>query len=301
MYVKFLRGSREMAAIRALMAGLVDYAGLFPPASLDMVGAVRRYGEYLVGEDRWALGKFIVPATRLAEFSATFQEVRHGEHKPAWSLSVLATGDAAADAASMEAVDLDAVTIDAVEMKAASTEQAERLLRDFGLCVPVYLEFTPDMAGDFLPVLARFGARAKIRTGGITAQAFPAAEVVAEFLLKCARAKVAFKATAGLHHAMRGAYKLTYEPDCAKATMHGFVHVFLAAVLAWRGADATALIDTLTQADASAFAFGKNGVRWLGFDASADEIELTRRSFAVSYGSCSFMEPVEEAKALGWL
>jgi hypothetical protein len=86
------------AAGRALMAGLVDYAGLFPPAGLGMLEAVRRYREYLAGPDRWALGRFVVPAARLAEFGAAFEEVCCGEREPVWGLSVLGSGDAARDA-----------------------------------------------------------------------------------------------------------------------------------------------------------------------------------------------------------
>lgn len=291
----------KMTAIRALMTGLVDYAGLFPPASLDMMAAVRRYREYLSSADRWALGKFVVPAARLNEFSAAFHEECGGKCEPAWSLSVLLSGDAAVDDAAIAKLSPSATSVDAVELKASSADQAQRMLRGVKLGVPVYVEFAPAESWNMLPVLKRLGARAKIRTGGVTADAFPAMEAIAEFLLACANATVPFKATAGLHHAVRGRHNLTYEPGCATATMHGFVNVFLAAVLARRGEEDAALVDTLNVTDPSAFAFGKSAVRWLGFDAGAEEIESTRREFAVSYGSCSFTEPMEEAKALGWL
>jgi hypothetical protein len=283
------------------MRGLVDYAGLFPPASLDMLSAVQRYREYLTGEDRWALGQFVVPATRLKEFSAAFNEVCCGEREPVWRLSVLASGDGASDAAAMEELDQGAFSIDSVEMKAAGAAQAARLLEDFEPGVRAYVEFAPGDAAAMLPVLARFGARAKIRTGGVTAEAIPSTEMVAAFLAACARAKMAFKATAGLHHAVRGGYRLTYEPDSARATMHGYANVFLTAALAWRGEDARALIETLNEKDASAFVVGEDNVRWHGFDAGVDEIEAVRREFAISYGSCSFTEPVHEARTYGWL
>ena len=84
------------------MSSLIDYAGLFPPASLDMMSAVRRYREYLTHEDRWILGKFVVPAARLKEFSAAFNEVCCGEREPIWRLSVLLSGDRASDEEAME-------------------------------------------------------------------------------------------------------------------------------------------------------------------------------------------------------
>ncbi|MGC2214119.1 MAG: hypothetical protein WA602_13020, partial [Silvibacterium sp.] len=241
------------------------------------------------------------PASRLGEFSAAFEEVCCGEREPVWPLSVLLSGDAAKDAVAMNALARGPVSLDCVEMKTASPAQTELLLKGLQSGPMAYVEFAPGSAAEFLAVLARFGARAKIRTGGVTAEAFPSAEMVAEFLAACAREQVAFKATAGLHHAVRGAYRLTYEPESAVATMHGFVNVFLAAVLAYRRVEVRALIATVEEKDASAFVFGEDNVRWHGFDAGVDEIEAVRREFAISYGSCSFTEPIEEAKANGWL
>ena len=56
--------------VDALAAGLVDYAGLFPPASLDMATAVRNYAAYRAASQRRMLGRFIVPVSRLPEFAA---------------------------------------------------------------------------------------------------------------------------------------------------------------------------------------------------------------------------------------
>jgi hypothetical protein len=53
-----------METTRALMHGIVDYAGLFPPASLDMPKTVANYARYRSGEDRWALGRLVVPLKR---------------------------------------------------------------------------------------------------------------------------------------------------------------------------------------------------------------------------------------------
>jgi hypothetical protein len=285
-----------MTAIRALLTGLVDYAGLFPPQSLDMLRAVRKYRGYLSSVDRWALGRFVIPVSRLAEFSTAFNEVCCGEREPMWRLSVLSSGDAARDEEGIEGLARGAMLVDSLEMKAVTTAQAERLLADSGTGTARYVEFAPLAAASMLPVLARFGARAKIRMGGVTADAFPTVDTVAEFLAACARAKVAFKATAGLHHAVRGTYPLTYEPQSARSTMHGFVNVFLAAVLAYRGESQSSIAATLEETNTGAFIFGDESVRWLGFEAGVDEIEVTRRRFAISYGSCSFSEPIEEAR-----
>lgn len=290
-----------MTAGHALIANLVDYAGLFPPAGLDMLTAVRRYREYLSGEDRWALGRFIVPTPRLDDFQSAFHEVCCGEHEPIWGLSVLGSGDSARDAAALEGLARGAVRVDSIEVKAGSPSEAERYLTQLGSEAALYVEFPSAMIGAFLPVLAVFGARAKLRTGGVTAEAFPSLDAVADFMLACARARVAFKSTAGLHHALRGRHNLTYEASSAQTAMHGFANVFLGAVLAWRGADKSAVMETLRLEQPSAFAFGEESVRWLKFEAGVEAIAAARREFAMSYGSCSFTEPLEEAKALRWM
>ncbi len=289
------------ASGRALMAGLIDYAGLFPPAGLDMPSAVRHYREYLGGPDRWALGRFVVAASRLREFESAFDEVCCREREPNWSLSVLRQGDPNSDSTAIHELVQGAVTVESIEMKAASPAMTRQSLANWArtqTSISIYVEFPPAEAKSILPILASAGARVKLRTGGVTANAFPSSESIAEFLLACAQAHVPFKATAGLHHAIRGEYKLTYDTQSAQTTMYGFANVFLAAVLARRGAEKQALIDTLEARD---FTFTDQEVRWLDFKANSDEITAARRKFAISYGSCSFAEPIEEARKLGWI
>ena len=76
-------------ALRSLLTGLIDYAGLFPPAGLGMEAAVRNYDSYVRDEHAWMLGRFIVPAARLAEYEDTV--CNSGVDASGWSLSVLAT------------------------------------------------------------------------------------------------------------------------------------------------------------------------------------------------------------------
>jgi hypothetical protein len=143
--------------------------------------------------------------------------------------------------------------------------------------------------------IKRRGLRAKIRTGGVTADAFPSINDVAAFLRKCKAAGVAFKATAGLHHPLRCVKALTYEPNAPIGTMHGFVNVFLAAAMLDH-ADAI-----LAESDPRAFAFDDDGASWRDQRVSVDELVRLRTEFAISFGSCSFEEPVGDLKELGWL
>ena len=86
-----------IGAIRSLFDSLIDYAGLFPPAGLDMCAAVQNYATYHAGEFAWMLGRFIQPVTRLQELEpAARQDVPERQSDDQiWRLSVLAGTDLA--------------------------------------------------------------------------------------------------------------------------------------------------------------------------------------------------------------
>ena len=90
-------------ALGAFMHGLIDYAGLFPPAQLDLEPALRNYATYLRGDDRWLLGRFILPATRLDELAVNAALL--GDHDEPCPLSLLVGGGATAEAALAKAQD----------------------------------------------------------------------------------------------------------------------------------------------------------------------------------------------------
>ena len=142
---------------------------------------------------------------------------------------------------------------------------------------------------------------AKVRTGGLTPEAIPSSEALADFLGEAASRHIAFKATAGLHHPIRSLHPLTYAPDSPCATMHGFVNVFVAAAFAWQGAERDAILDVLNEGDAGAFQFLTGELRWRGRSITVAEVQCARRDFAHSFGSCSFAEPIADLQALGWL
>jgi hypothetical protein len=290
-----------MSAARALIAELIDYAGLFPPAALDMNTVVRNYAQYADGEESWALGRLIVPVSRLPEFTDAFNEVCCDEREKAWLLSVLGSDDLIDSEARVAAFTQGAALIDTIELKAGEHEYAERLLSHVSERLTAYVEFPPEKVREMLPVLANYGARAKIRMGGLTPESFPGSETVARFMIGCADAQVPFKATAGLHHSIRGDYPLTYEAGSATAVMHGFVNVFLAAALAWLGKEEELIIATLEEKSAETFRFAEDRVSWHENILTAGQIGSMRRDFGIDFGSCSFLEPVNELKALGWL
>lgn len=290
-----------MSATRALMAGMIDYAGLFPPAALDMKTVVGSYSEYASGQESWALGRLIVPAGRLPEFTEVFNEVCCDEREKAWLLSVIGSDNPAENAVQIQSFTQGAVLVDTIELKAGDAVNAERLLTGLPDGVIPYIEFAPEKAIEMLPVLSRFGALAKIRMGGLTPEAIPDPVTVARFLIACADSQIAFKATAGLHHAVRGEYQPDDDPDGEPVIMHGFMNLFLAAALAWLGKEEEVIVATLEEESPMVFKVAEESIRWHTNALTTSQIGTMRRDFGIEFGSCSFTEPIEELKALGWL
>jgi hypothetical protein len=142
------------------------------------------------------------------------------------------------------------------------------------------------------------GARAKIRTGGVVADAFPTSREIVAFIASCQRESVPFKATAGLHHPLRGSYRLTYEANSSIATMYGFLNVFLAAALVYSGRSEETARSVLEESDPAAFTFTDNAIIWRDLEVDVNQITKFRSSFGISFGSCSFREPIDELAAL---
>jgi hypothetical protein len=290
-----------MTAAHVLLDGLIDYAGLFPPASLDMQTAVRNYSLYRASDEAWMLGRFIVPARGLSEFSTAFSEACCGERMVPWLLSVLSTGDAAEDAHLVASLIEGAAFLDAIEFKVESSAQVEAQLGLIPSGMAAYAEFTAQQLAEILPVLKKFDARAKIRTGGVTADTIPSTQQVAAFLIACAKAKIPFKATAGLHHPLHSTQMLTTEENSATATMHGFINLFVAATIAYQGAPESDVIELLNEQSSASFQWGKSALKWGSYRLTVKQIREAREEFAIGFGSCSFAEPVNELKALGWI
>ena len=330
----------EPGAIHALMSGLIDYAGLFPPAKLSMVAAVSNYAKYAASTDAWMLGRFILPVSKIEEFrkaSASHLSKRWSEEEDgggAWPISAIIDGDLNEDLDSVFAFNTEhaeekngLAVIDAIEIKVPPTSEtdpapslgfieaaleimAEGVYPFFELPVVRVTRLSepgssssssesfPDLRGA-IAALSGADAGAKVRTGGITSAAIPSSRAVAEFIVACAQADVPFKATAGLHHAIRAEHPLTYEPNCPRAVMHGFLNVFIAAAMVQEyRIDAEATAKILEEPDARKFLITPDTLAWGPGQVGIESLERTRELFALSYGSCSFDEPVQELRAL---
>jgi hypothetical protein len=296
-----------MSAIQVLLRHSIDYAGLFPPAGLPMSSAVANYARYRADEAAWALGRFILPANRLPEFEAAVKQ--HLSVQPAtqpWRLSALVGPDLEADLdqvtgfnARQVSIGLPATTIDTLEVKASSVAIVEDTIQRIPDPLQIYFEvpIDPDPA-ELITVIARRRSRAKVRTGGVTPEAFPQTTDLIRFFQDCIRAHVPFKATAGLHHPLRAEYRLTYSPDSPSGVMFGFLNLFLAAAFLQAGMSQKLAARVLEETSPRALKIDDAGLTWRDHRVGTDALGSMRKDVFHSFGSCSFTEPISELEAL---
>jgi hypothetical protein len=292
---------RPPRALEAFAAGLIDYAGLFPPAGLSMADAVAQFGRYRQSPTAWALGRFVVPVARLGELEreAAALSGRDEIDRP-WPLAALASSSHHGDfgrIAEFNAAHAGSeapwhARIRSAEIKAASPADVERACASAPPGLELYFEAPADAAIDDLCRAAAVSGHAlKLRTGGTTFDAFPPSAVVARALAACAAARVPFKATAGLHHAVRGLHPVSDEAGAPSAAMHGFLNLFVAALLLYAGkADAAMATQVLEDELGGSFRFDEDGLSWRDRGLTTREVVAARR-FARSFGSCSFADP----------
>lgn len=317
-------------AFRAFMAALIDYAGLFPPAALDMQAAVDRYAAHRRLAEAWMLHRFIAPAEGLGAFAAAAgPHLKSGER---WGLTVLvgARDDAAVALARTDAqgdavAGLEAATDDRAQVEALETavpaaaagagcgDFLARLgesLADAGLGGRELFVETPSGGDDaaVLEAIAGMAARfagpdgafprigVKLRCGGLVADAFPSPGRLAAVIAAAGDLGLALKFTAGLHHPVR------HRADDPAVMMHGFLNVFGAGILAREaGLAGDRLIACLAETEPAAFTFTEAGFAWRDLGVDTDAVARARSRWLAGFGSCSFLEPRDDLAALGLL
>lgn len=299
---------RPASSMRLLLNRIVDYAGLFPPASLDMASAVGQYAEHASGPFAWAMGRFVLPSARLEEFERDGAAALPHESARSWALSALVSSDVEEDIERIvqfnerhRDVRSGAVLVDTVELKVHGRGEvahaAELLDRHFASYMEVPVAEDP---AELIAAIADTHAKAKIRTGGVTPEAFPATAQVVRFIASCVEHGVAFKATAGLHHPWRGEYRLTYAADAPSGTMYGCLNLLLATAALHAGLGEGAATRLLEERDRESVEFDEAGLRWRGAGISIDAVRRARESM-VAFGSCSFREPIEDLRGMSLL
>jgi hypothetical protein len=304
-------------SLRTLLTGVIDYAGLFPPARLPLDRTLANYIRYRQENARWMLGRLVLPAARLGELHA-FHDSLFASGPPL-AISALGRGG------NSEGEFLEGLTLDLEAIASCRAEYGDRvdvavletrlpagpemvaLIKEAAEDAEqgeVFSFFEIGLSGDWQATLAHLvqgcaasgRAGLKLRCGGLEASAFPSVDQVADVIEDCVVAQVPLKFTAGLHHPLHCFDKKL------KTSMHGFINVFLAGVLTTehRLAEPT-LRELLLEENPAAFRWEADSVGWREWSVAAAEVELARRYCVTSFGSCSFEEPQADLRALGWL
>ena len=301
------------ASLQALLKHSIDYAGMFPPCSLDLEPALQNQAEYVCSPDAWMLGAFVLS---VEQFDAAKQLLSRFD--PLHPLRIAALGprteNADAFLAALEKADaaigslsrhnVDLVSISHFEMllphdvDLALLKEARSIVGD----LPVFWEAPPDKAEQTIALVAEHNSDAdvasfgcKLRTGGVTADAFPTSAQIAGALVAPATHQVPIKFTAGLHHPLRQ-YR-----DEVRTKMYGFLNVLGAAVLAaehrWDTHQTSIMLE---DENLDSFSFAHDVFAWREWKIDIERLQYRRR-FVASFGSCSFDEPRDDLGALGLL
>lgn len=298
------------ASLRALLEHSIDYAGMFPPCSLELEPALTNHARYVRLHDRWMLNAFVLP---VGQFDAAKQFLP--QFDPMHPLCISALGPKAENATafrealvetdeairSLSAHNVDLVSICQVEMFLPEDVDSSLLkeARSIMGSLPVFWEAPAERAERTIALLAEYNSNAddptfgyKMRTGGVTTDAFPKSAQIAAALVVPVPHQVPIKFTAGLHHPLR-----QYREE-VQTKMHGFLNVLGAAVLAaehrWDAAQTTAMLE---DEGVSSFKFDNEFFAWRDWKIDIQRLR-DRRRFVTTFGSCSFDEPLDDLRAL---
>ncbi|MEM7783102.1 MAG: hypothetical protein AAF623_07095 [Planctomycetota bacterium] len=304
-----------MNALQELLTNTVDYAGLFPPASLSLDQVVANYSQYQASDEKSMLARLILPANKLQAFEKEVQSSPDVTGLP-WKISGLVppiqfnNGTASAEALENALATIqkfnsdhsDIGQVDVVEVKVTNESELNATVESIPESIIPFIEI-PLAKLELLDQISAARSTqkvfAKIRTGGIAPELIPSVQSVASFIIRCASLELGFKATAGLHHPIRSEYRLTYEEDSKIATMHGYLNLFVAASIAFHHKTP---IDTITAiletSDANQFKITPQAISWRDLTVTGEQIRKFRERGLASFGSCSFLEPVSEIVAI---
>jgi len=276
-----------------LLAGLVDDAGLFPPESLPMAEALARHRSDEAAGHPMLSHRFLCPASRLDELLVAWAEVAGAEDGPLRLGVIVDTGVEGLDTARDNVAGEPALALEMLEVPAPSADTVGAVLEALAGCSEAAFIEGP-RTPDWVKAVAAAGAAgaaglrgAKVRCGGARADLFPSPEELAAFVCACFEHGVPFKATAGLHGAVR------HRDGQTGFVHHGFLNLLLAAARAAKGMAAGEVAAVLASTDGPALAAEARAL-------SGREVSAARLLFR-AYGSCSTSEPPEEAAALGLL
>ncbi|MBK6507553.1 MAG: hypothetical protein IPG02_18390 [Ignavibacteria bacterium] len=316
-----------LTSVKGFLHNTIDYAGLFPPASLNLEDSFDNFVEYSNGSYNWMLSKFICPFRKtkdlslLPGFKSSTQKIR---------LSLLSASSLKTDEFLLLFKDdilsyrklpdefHDKSIFETIELK-FPLELVERNSKD---SIRIFLDSLSEIVKEHfdhrififceLPLIGDFDhnlkntvkeicehneafndAGFKLRTGGTDPSDIPSPDILVSSIRQCLVHNVTLKFTAGMHHPIRHLDK------GMNAKMHGFVNVFGAGILAFRHTISDReLREMISDEDPANFKFSYDAFEWREWKSDTEEIHGARNGLVLSFGSCSFDEPVEDLKKL---
>ncbi len=282
-------------------AAFVDYAGLFPPATLTVEDAVDGYRKSRASSAAWVSGRFLVRASQLVELAGVVMPMMAPGEVP-WEVGVIfdtPPAEAASQAAAFHAEMQPALSVASAEARISdpSIEGISALVTTIGSINPdvvAFLEVRRDsdirsQIDSIGAVLAEAGMAggAKLRCGGLTADLFPSVEEVAGFIVGAVDASVPFKATAGLHQPVR------HFDEALDVWRHGFVNLLMATAAATAGEPDDVVHAIVGETDPDAFAISPAFATWKELRFPGSALRRMRQRNFIAYGSCDFDEPID--------
>ncbi|MFI9273010.1 hypothetical protein ACIGXM_20115 [Kitasatospora sp. NPDC052896] len=272
------------SAVPPLFTGLCDDAAIFPPGELPLPQAVPAHRTHRTAWYAGLVGPFLCGAGALGALLELVDEpLAIGVIVPAGSTGLAPALETVATEPRLRVAGAEV----AADPGMAPAEGARRVVAAFerllpaGACGAVEIPRGPDLPAA-LDVLAGTPYRAKFRTGGTAAGAFPTEPELAAFVTGCVERGLPFKCTAGLHHAVR------HTDPATGFEHHGFLNVLLATHAALTGGDPRAL---LAERDGKELASAAS-------ELTVPQISAVRAAFT-AFGTCSVVEPLDDLIALG--
>ena len=299
-------------SLKLFLTKLIDYAGLFPPANLDIIPALINYQKYIECEDNWMMSQFIIPLNDLKNITVKDMEL-FDEFFPL-DLSIL-SGNLANDIEKLNSFKNlypNKVKFSGLETRISNLDELQDLLTSTNSTIKnnnlnlatffelPYCENWIEKMQIAVKTISEFNDvnhtnyGFKLRCGGIKADMFPEPSFVSNAILNCMKNDIPMKFTAGLHHPIR------HYNDSVNTKMYGFFNIFIGGMLAQKfDLNNDQLIEILTDENQQNFIFNEDEFKWKNYKITNEEIEQFRSKNFISYGSCSFDEPREDLTNLG--
>ena len=299
-------------SIKLFLTKLIDYAGLFPPAKLELESALKNYSKYIQCNDNWMMSQFIIPVHLLEEITAELM-VGFSKSNPL-KLSIL-SGELSKEVEKLNQFQnlySEKVYYSGLETRIQNRSTFNQLLDSilviqlkYNFTLATFFELPPcenwvenmkstnEAISQFNKINnTNFGF--KLRCGGVEAHMFPSADSIAETIISCINFEIPIKFTAGLHHPIR------HYNESLKTKMYGFFNIFIGGMLTKKyGFDSNKCVEILKDESLGNFKFSNDKLSWKEYSLNNFEIKHFRKNNFISFGSCSFNEPREDLIKLG--